>query len=194
MTKIKVDGVGVIEVGDDFNNMSDRQKQNFVNRIAKERQHVETKNTRKKDDDGYNVSGLIRTLGQGAGLGFGDEIEAGFRTGFGLLGDYDKTVGDVRADIKDFARENPITALAAEIGGGLVTGGIGGARAAGSALGRKAISKFGTPVFAGGIGATEGTIAGAGAGEGAGGRLVALWLAALWAVRWGLQRPQRLMQ
>lgn len=162
--KIEIDGVGVIEVGDDFKNMTKRQQQDFVNNIARDRKSVESKNNR-QEDDGYNVSGLLRTLGQGAGLGFGDEIEAGLRTGFGLLGDYDKTVGDVRADIKDFARENPMTALAAEIGGGLVTGGIGGARAAGSALGRKAIAKFGAPAFAGGVGATEGAIAGVGAGE-----------------------------
>lgn len=164
MAKIEIDGVGVIEVGDDFKNMTRREQQDFVNSIARDRKSVDAKNKR-QEDDGYNVSGLLRTLGQGAGLGFGDEIEAGLRTGFGLLGDYDETVGDVRADIKDFARENPMTALAAEIGGGLVTGGIGGARAAGSALGRKAISKFGAPAFAAGIGAGEGAIAGIGAGE-----------------------------
>lgn len=171
MAKIKVDGVGVIEVGDDFNNMSARQKQDFVNRVARERKDVETKNTRKKDDDGY-VANLARTaLGQGALLGFGDEVEAGLRTGFGLLGDYDETVKDVRGQVKSFADENPATALAAEIGGGLVTGGLGGARAAGTALGRKILAKGGTAGLAGAIGAGEGAIAGAGAGEGAGGRL-----------------------
>lgn len=171
MPKIKVDGVGVIEVSDDFNDMTDRQKQDFVNRIASERKNVETKNKRKDDDDGY-LANLARTaLGQGVLLGFGDEVEAGLRTGFGLLGDYDKTVSDVRGQLKDFRAENPATALAAEIGGGLVTGGLGGARAAGTALGRKILAKGGAAGLAGTIGAGEGAIAGIGAGEDAASRL-----------------------
>ena len=50
-------------------------------------------------------------IGQGAALGFGDEIEAGLRTGFGLLGDYGATRDAIRGDVKDFAKENPKTAL-----------------------------------------------------------------------------------
>lgn len=171
MPKIEIDGVGVVEVGDDFDNMTNRQKQDFVNRISRERKNVETKNKRKDDSDGY-LANLARTgLGQGALLGFGDEIEAGLTTGFGLLGDYDKKVANVRGQVRDFADENPMTALAAEIGGGLVTGGLGGARAAGTALGRKVLQKAGTTGLAAGVGATEGAIAGAGAGEGLEGRL-----------------------
>lgn len=171
MIEIEIDGVGTVEVDDSFKDLTKRQQQEFVNRIAKERQSVESKNKRKGGDDGY-AANLARTaLGQGLLLGFGDEIEAGLRTGFGLLGDYDKTVGSVRENVKDFAEENPMTALAAEIGGGLVTGGIGGARAAGTAIGRKVLEKAGTAGLAGAVGATEGAIAGAGAGEGVGGRL-----------------------
>ena len=172
MPKLEIDGVGVIEVGDDFENMTNRQKQDFVNKIAMERKTVETKNKRQEEDDGYLANLARMAVGQGAALGFGDEIEAGLRTGFGLLGDYDETVKDVRDQIKGFRDENPATALAAEIGGGLLTGGVGGARAAGTALGRKAISKFGAPAFAAGIGAGEGAIAGIGAGETAGERAV----------------------
>ena len=82
-----------------------------------------------------------------------------------MLGDYDETVGDIRKNIKDFRRENPELALGLEIGGGLLTGGLGAARAAGSALGREAIRRFGTTGFGAGLGATEGAIAGVGAGE-----------------------------
>ena len=49
MPKIEIDGVGVIEVGDDFDNMTNRQKQDFVNRISRERKNVETKNKRKDE-------------------------------------------------------------------------------------------------------------------------------------------------
>lgn len=171
MMKIEVDGVGVIEVSDDFKNMTKRQQQEFVNKIASERDGVEAKNKRKKDSDGY-LANLARTgIGQGALLGFGDEMEAGFTTGFGLLGDYDKKVANVRGQVRDFADENPMTALAAEIGGGLATGGYGGVRLAGSALGKKLFQKAGTTGLAAGVGATEGAIAGAGAGEGLEGRL-----------------------
>jgi hypothetical protein len=201
MAKIEIDGVGVVEVGDDFNKMTNRQKQDFVNKIAAERKSVDAKKTRKEDDDGY-AANLARTaLGQGALLGFGDEVEAGLRTGFGLLGDYDKTVADVRDQLKDFRDENPMTALAAEIGGGLVTGGLGGARAAGTAVGRKVLEKAGTTGFAAGIGATEGAIAGIGSGEdaasraagglvglGLGGGLGAAAPAAIGAVKSGVNR------
>ena len=37
MPKLEIDGVGVIEVGDDFENMTNRQKQDFVNKIAMDR-------------------------------------------------------------------------------------------------------------------------------------------------------------
>ncbi len=171
--KVKIDGVGIVEFDDSFKNLSKSQKQTLINRIANEREAVESKNKSKPaEDEGYNVSGLLRTaIGQGAGLGFGDEIEAGVRTGFGLLGDYSKTRDDIRGDVKDFAEENPMTALAAEIGGGLITGGVGGARAAGTALGRKVLQKAGTTGLAAGVGATEGAIAGVGSGETAGGRV-----------------------
>ena len=66
-----------------------------------------------------------------------------------------------------------MTALAAEIGGGLMTGGVGGARAASSALGRKILKRL-APQGWRSVGATEGAIAGVGSGETAsGGRLLA---------------------
>ena len=168
---VEIDGVGDVEFDDSFKDLTREQKQRLVNRVAADRKAVESKN-KKNSDDGY-FTNLARTaLGQGALLGFGDEIEAGLRTGFGLLGDYDKTVGDVRSNVKDFAKENPKTALAAEIGGGLITGGVGGARAAGTAIGRKVLEKAGTTGLAAGIGAAEGAIAGVGAGEDAASRTV----------------------
>jgi len=171
MIEIEIDGVGTVEVDDSFKDMTKRQQQEFVNRIAKERKSVDNKKKRKTSDDGYGANLARTALGQGLLLGFGDELEAGLRTGFGLLGDYDKTVGNIRENVKDFADENPMTALAAEIGGGLVTGGVGGARAAGTAVGRKILQKAGTAGLAGATGAVEGTIAGAGAGETAGERV-----------------------
>jgi hypothetical protein len=170
MAKIEVDGLGVITVPDTFKTLTKEEKQRYVNQIAKsgaqrERKKIKPKNEEKSDgDDGY-AANLARMGGQGLLLGFGDEIEAGLRTGFGFAGDYGKTRDDIRENIDDFRAANPKTALAAEIGGGLLTGGVGGARAAGSVLGRKLINKVGTAGFGGTVGATEGAIAGVGAGR-----------------------------
>ena len=168
---VDIDGVGEVQFDDSFKDLTREQQQRLVNRIAEERATLENKKKRKEEDDGY-LANLARTaVGQGALLGFGDEVEAGLRTGFGLLGDYGTTRDEIRGQVKDFAAENPATALAAEIGGGLLTGGVGGARAAGTAIGRKVLEKAGTAGLAAGIGATEGAIAGVGSGETAGERL-----------------------
>ena len=168
---VEIDGVGEVQFDDSFKDLTREQQQRLVNRIAEERATLENKKKRKEEDDGY-LANLARTaVGQGALLGFGDEVEAGLRTGFGLLGDYGTTRDEIRGQVKDFAAENPATALAAEIGGGLLTGGVGGARAAGTAIGRKVLEKAGTAGLAAGIGATEGAIAGVGSGETAGERL-----------------------
>ena len=168
---VEIDGVGEVQFDDSFKDLTREQQQRLVNRIAEERATLENKKKRKEEDDGF-LANLARTaVGQGALLGFGDEVEAGLRTGFGLLGDYSGTRDEIRGQVKDFAAENPATALAAEIGGGLLTGGVGGARAAGTAIGRKVLEKAGTAGLAAGIGATEGAIAGVGSGETAGERL-----------------------
>ena len=69
---------------------------------------------------GEKVGGTVRGFGQGLTLGFGDEIEAGLRTGFGLLGDYGKTVGDIRDDIDAFRFSDPGLAYGSEIGGAVL--------------------------------------------------------------------------
>ena len=168
---VEIDGVGEVEFDDSFNDLTKSQQQRLVNRIAAERKNLDRKKKGADSDDGF-VANLLRTgVGQGLALGFGDELEAAARTGFGLLGDYKGTRDDIREQVKDFARENPNTALAAELGGGLLTGIAGGARAAGTALGRKVLEKAGTTGLAAGIGAGEGAIAGVGSGETAGGRV-----------------------
>lgn len=69
---------------------------------------------------GEKIVGTARGLGQGLTLGFGDEIEAGLRTGFGLLGDYGKTVEGVREGIDDFRVSDPAFAYGSEIGGAII--------------------------------------------------------------------------
>ena len=71
-------------------------------------------------------------LAQGATLGFADEIAgivgaipASFQTGNSIADSYRGIRDAARQQRTDFAERNPKTALAAELGGGLLTGGIG---------------------------------------------------------------------
>ena len=168
MPTLDIEGVGKVKIDDaDWNNLNNQGKQDLVNRIAREG----TSSEPREMSTAESLAGGGRTALQGLTLGFGDEAEAGLRTGFGLLGDYDATVADIRSNIKDFRRENPATALGLELGGGLLTGGLGAARAAGTTLGREALKRYGTTGFGAGVGATEGAIAGVGAGEDLGSRV-----------------------
>ena len=119
MPTLEIDGIGKVKIDDaDWNNLNNQGKQELVNRIAREGTTPEPK----EQSTAESLVGGGRTGLQGLTLGFGDELEAGLRTGFGLLGDYDETVGDIRKNIKDFRRENPALALGLEVGGGLLTG------------------------------------------------------------------------
>jgi hypothetical protein len=69
-----------------------------------------------------------RAVGQGATLGFGDEIVAGVRSAlpeFAGGADYDTALEDERGGLARIREHNPGTALAAEIGGGLLLPGGG---------------------------------------------------------------------
>ncbi len=77
-----------------------------------------------KHEQSY-AAGLARTaLGQGAAFGLGDEIAAGARS---LIGgeSYDTALADERAKVKQFEDENPVAATVGEIGGSLLTPGVG---------------------------------------------------------------------
>ena len=162
MVEVEVDGIGTIELEDSFLKLSKKDQQNFINKIVFDR-----KNPKKEELSlGDSLAGGARAVGQGLSLGFGDEIEAGLRTGFGLLGDYDKTVKDVRGNIKDFREENPLLSLGLELTGGLATGGLGAGRFAGSKAGQYILGKAGNTGLGATIGAGEGAIAGAGSAEG----------------------------
>ncbi len=117
---------------------------------------------------GGNIAGAV---GQGLSFGFSDELAGGIGAGinstmnmFGKgTGD---SFGDAYRDIRDgarankdaFAARNPKTALAAEIGGGLLTGGVGAARV-GALKGAQSLGRLA------GVGAAEGAVYGAGASD-----------------------------
>jgi len=97
---------------------------------------------------------LARAIGQGVTFGFGDEIEAGIRS-LGSDRSYDEEVSDIRKSISEFRDTNPVAAYGSEIAGSIPTGfGLAGLALRG---GLKGAAK---------IGALEGSIYGAGEGEG----------------------------
>jgi len=112
---------------------------------------------------------LRQSLGQGTALGFGDEIE-GFVRGLYSAATEGKDISqainaginEVRAKNKKFEDENFKTAMALQVGGGLLTGGMG----AGRALAAKGLS-LGQKMYRGSkVGGGIGAVTGAGMGEG----------------------------
>lgn len=67
-------------------------------------------------DNAVNLTRAV--LGQGLGMGWGDEAEAWLRS---KLGDqpYEQALGQIRQEYARYARENPGTAMAAEFAGGM---------------------------------------------------------------------------
>ncbi len=101
MITIKVKGVGKVKVQENFLDLPKSEQQKILKKLKLKKQ-LET-----EEVNVASVGDYARSFGQGLSLGFGDEIAAGLRTGFGYLDDYDKTVADIRIAITAFRRPNP---------------------------------------------------------------------------------------
>lgn len=110
---------------------------------------------------------FLTGLGQGVGVGFGDEIEAGIRAALDPNRTYSDVLPEVRQRVADSAREHPLAYYGGEIGGavavpgGLAKVGIQGAIAKASGQGLGAAVKAGAKE-----GAAYGAAYGAGKSEG----------------------------
>lgn len=138
--KVDIDGIGLVEVPDEFLDLSTEQQEDYVVRI---KQQVEEQRESPVDQEIESdaedlslidkLSGGTRAFAQGLTFGFGDEIEAGLKTGFGVFGDYDQSVKDIRNNLDEFRKDAGAVAFAAEMGGailpslaaGLFSGGTG---------------------------------------------------------------------
>ena len=101
-----------------------------------------------------------REVGAGLSFEFGDEIEAGVKTGFGFLGDYEGERDKIRGEMAEFRENNPYEALAYNVGGSLPTMLIPGLGMAKGAQGIKQLAGAGAK-----LGLAEGLLSGAGASE-----------------------------
>jgi len=110
----------------------------------------------------------LRSLAQGASLGLADEVEAAFRGAFLPGQTYKSAIEDVRGKLGAYREERPLEAMGYEVGGGLVTGLAGGARALAATAGRtglrEALKAGARTATTGAIG--QGVIGGAAGAEG----------------------------
>jgi hypothetical protein len=110
------------------------------------------------------VKGAARAfLGQGLGMGWGDEAEAFFRSRLGNE-QYDDALQKIRQEYAQYSKEAPIASTVAEFGGGMAPA-LGmmflpGAQAAGAAQAQRTTA--GTLARLAGLGAATGAVSGAG--------------------------------
>lgn len=69
----------------------------------------------------YGTNLARAAIGQGLGMGWGDEAEAWLRTKLGE-GNYERNLAKIRSEYGQFSKENPFTAGAAEFAGGAAPG------------------------------------------------------------------------
>ncbi len=115
-------------------------------------------------DNAVNLTRAV--LGQGLGMGWGDEAEAWLRS---KLGDqpYEQALGQIRQEYARYARENPATAMAAEFAGGMAPA-VGmmfvpGAQGAAAAQAQR--STMGALARLAALGGATGAVSGAGTAE-----------------------------
>lgn len=113
---------------------------------------------------GEKIAGTARAFGQGVSFGFGEELEAGVRS-LASGRPYGEEVGALRQSMSRFREAQPKTALAAEIGGGLLVPGLGMARTAatGARAGMTGAKALGAMTRSA---AAQGALTGAGTAEG----------------------------
>ena len=120
-------------------------------------------------DNAVNLTRAV--LGQGLGMGWGDEAEAWLRS---KLGDqpYEQALGQIRQEYARYARENPATTMAAEFAGGMApaVGMMFVPGAQGAAVTQAQRSTMGALARLAALGGATGAVSGAGTAE-EGGRI-----------------------
>jgi hypothetical protein len=159
-TTINIGGKKV-KVDDSFNDLDAAGQEKVIRRIERDL-GVSSRNPAKREEKGTTLKDVGRfALGQGLALGFGDEIEAGVKSAF-TDETYDQAVNRIRGEMDDYRKDNAGKALLMELGGGLLTGGVGAGRAAAGAAARGAMGAIKSGAL---TGAGVGGIAGFGSGR-----------------------------
>lgn len=183
---IKIGGrrIGTGVEKSEWRQMSAKQKQNIANNLAARPRQTEAQAETQAEPLSAAPStefspvaeGFRSALGQGALLGFGDELEAAVRTGSFSSPEYRQTRDQLRAQQDAYREANPVISLATEVAGGfLLPGGIvanaarQGSKTAAKILAREAagnVKGLAKATATGvGLGAGTGAIAGVGTAD-----------------------------
>ena len=176
--KIRIEGVGVIEVPDEFKDLSREQQDAYVAKISEQAQ-AEGAVSQEKLQQEIPDWARTRAAAQGLTLGFADEIEAALRnplsalgaaTGLGEGEEYSQTLEDIRGKLRQYQEADPLGAIGYELAGAVLptaAAALGSFGTGGAAVGSATAARLApTLARAAKIGATEGAIAGFGTGEG----------------------------
>ena len=174
MIEIEIDGIGTVEVDAAFADLSAQEQERVIQEIAASAGNAPGTGKPQKSGN-VDTQRFRAAIGQGLGMGFGDEIEAALRNpasalGLNDSGNYAKTLEEIRGKLSDYREDRPLEAMGYEIGGavapaliaGALTGGAGGAAVTAQTAARLAP----TAARAAKAGAASGAISGFGAGEG----------------------------
>ena len=175
---IEIDGIGDVEVDDEFANLTPAEQNAFVEKIRSEVEAGSVSSDAPTEAQPAEKQRL-RSIAQGVTLGFADELEAAIRNPLSALGsalglsegqDYKERLDIVRKKLESYRTENPLEAMAYEMGGAVLPAVAGGVLTAGTgtaAVGASTAARLApTLARAAKVGAVEGGIAGFGAGEG----------------------------
>lgn len=144
-------------------NLSHRQMEKYVDRVLAGEDPAGEKPPPKAKDYQIDSGDLLRAAAQGL-WSFGDEIEAGFRTGFGFAGDYDATKEQINREIEQARDANPWAMNGVELAAGFLA--PGGNIARGVSLGTKGAKTLGQAFKQGAVqGLFDGALSGLGASE-----------------------------
>lgn len=153
--------------------------EDFAAREFELKTYLDQQNQRQNQQESQELpqgGSIADSLGHGASFGFSDEIAGALGAAIGTFDDdlEGTTFGERYRGIRDAARanreafetRNPKTAIAAELAGGLTTGGLGAAKAGAFQAARNAPTFMGrmSPVIQ--TGAVQGGLFGAGTSEG----------------------------
>jgi hypothetical protein len=154
MPVLEIDGVGDVEVGDEFLKLAPEQQQSYVNQL-----HTQLNTPAPK----YKDKGALYTAARGLTdiltVGFGDELKAGVNSALGR-GNYDDLLKSIREDDKQHAEQHPVANFAGQVGGGIAQLPLGGAKLVASGAGA-----LGKTLLGAGLGAAQGAAYGFGSGE-----------------------------
>ena len=120
---IEIDGIGKVEVSDEFADLTPTEQNNFVESIRAE---VERGSASSQEAERPAETQRTRAFMQGVTLGFADELEAAIRNPMSALGSalglsegksYKENLDTIRKKLESYKVANPIEALAAEMAG-----------------------------------------------------------------------------